>query len=299
MTYNFDYYRIFYSVAKHQNMTTAVNDLYLSQPTISRRIQKLESELGCALFIRSKKGMALTPEGELLYQHLDTMFQELEETENRLKQIKDLKNGSIHITATEMTMQFFLLPYLEQFKADYPGIQVKLSLSYPETIMTQLNSGDIDFSIFTTPLEVDKSVQLTPLARCDDILVCGKAYEHLTTRPFHLAELEKELFILMRSGTTARSFIDQHFHSHKVSISPAYEVSTMPVIGAMAEANMGIGVTSPFYVQEQLQKGTLFQIELVEQLPQREICLCTSNVYPQSAASKEFIRRLLASAQKK
>lgn len=293
MRYNFDYYRIFYSVAKHKNMTAAVNDIYMSQPTISRKIQKLEEELGCTLFIRTKQGMELTPEGELLYQHLTELFDRLGTVEERLKQIKDLKNGMIHISATEMTMQYFLMPYLEQFKKDYPGIRIKLSLGLPETLLPQLNSGQVDFSVFTTPLEVDKTATLTPLAEYEDILIAGERFQYLSERRYQLSELVQEPFILMRTGTSARNYVEQYFSDNQVSICPEYEVSTMPMITPMVQANMGIGFVPPFYAEEQLKMGTIHKIDLIEKLPPRQICLCTSNVYPQSAAGKEFIRRLL------
>ena len=70
MSVSYDYYKIFYYVAKYRNITAAANALFLSQPTVSRTIQNLETELGCQLFIRSKKGVVLTPEGEILYRYV-------------------------------------------------------------------------------------------------------------------------------------------------------------------------------------------------------------------------------------
>ncbi len=294
MTYNFDYYRIFYSVAKHKNITSAVNEVYLSQPTISRSIQKLEESLGCILFIRTKQGVELTSEGELLYRHLTEVFRHLEAAEERLMQFKNFEDGVIHISATDMTMQYFLLPYLEKFKSDYPSIRIKLSLGLPETLLPQLEAGIIDFAVFTTPLEVDKTATLTPLAEFEDILIAGNKFQHLISGQHHLSDLVREPFILMQAGTTARNYIEQYFQDNHVVIRPEYDVSTMPVITPMVQANMGLSIVPTFYAMEQLEQGTIHKIDLMEKLPPREICLCTSNIYPQSAASKEFIRRLLA-----
>lgn len=294
MTNDFDYYRIFYNAAKHKNITAAANELFLSQPTISRSIQKLEHKLGCTLFRRSKQGVELTPEGELLYQHVEAAIKHLEAAEEKLLQYKNLKNGMIHISATEMTMQYFLLPYLEKFKADYPGIRIKLSLGLPETLLPQLNSGLVDFAVFTTPLTIDKTATLTPLAEYEDILIAGENFGHLINQPHHLSDLVQEPFILMRPGTSARSYIEKYFQENHVVIYPEYDVSTMPMITPMVQANMGIGFIPPFYAQDQLEQGTIHQIHLIEKLPPRQICLCTSNTYPQSAACKEFIKQLLA-----
>lgn len=293
MTYNFDHYRIFYSVARHKNITSAVNEIYLSQPTISRSIRKLEESLGCVLFIRTKQGVELTSEGELLYRHLTEVFRHLEAAEERLMQFKDLKDGMIHISATEMTMQYFLLPYLEAFKNDYPGVRIKLSLGLPETLLPQLEAGTVDFAVFTTPLEVNKTATLTPLAEYEDILIAGSKFRHLSGKEQHLADLVREPFILMQPGTSARNYIEQYFRDNQAVVRPEYEVSTMPVIPPMVQANMGIAFVPTFYAKDQLEQGLIYEITLAEKLPPRKICLCTSNIYPQNAASKEFIRRLL------
>ena len=65
MNSNFEYYKIFYYVAKYGNLTRAANVMRTSQPAITRTIHNLENELGCRLFIRSKKGVELTPEGKM------------------------------------------------------------------------------------------------------------------------------------------------------------------------------------------------------------------------------------------
>lgn len=67
MNSNFEYYKIFYYVAKYENLTKAATALKTSQPAVTRTIHKLEGELGCRLFTRSKTGMKLTPEGRTFY----------------------------------------------------------------------------------------------------------------------------------------------------------------------------------------------------------------------------------------
>ena len=66
MYISYDYYRVFYFVAKYGNLSQAAKLLLNNQPNMTRTIKKLESELGCPLFSRSKKGMRLTPEGKRL-----------------------------------------------------------------------------------------------------------------------------------------------------------------------------------------------------------------------------------------
>ena len=74
---NYEYYKIFYHVAKHKNSTKAATELYSSQPAVTRALQNMEGELGCKLFIRKKTGVELTREGENLYKYAQVAFQQL------------------------------------------------------------------------------------------------------------------------------------------------------------------------------------------------------------------------------
>lgn len=70
MLTSLDYYRIFYYVAKYRNFTRAADVLLTSQPTVTRTVKNLENDLGCRLFVRNKRGVTLTSEGELLYSYI-------------------------------------------------------------------------------------------------------------------------------------------------------------------------------------------------------------------------------------
>ncbi len=290
---NFECYMIFYITAKHKNMTAAAAELYLSQPTVSRSIRELEDHLGCTLFIRSKKGVELTSEGELLYRYAETAYQHLESAEQKLKQYKDLGSGTLQIGATEMTMQYFIQPYLDSFQTDHPGVSVRLSLGAPETLYAQLKSGSIDLALLPYPLAVDETVCLTPLKEYNNILIAGEKYLYLKERLHHLSDLAGEPFILLPPGTAVRMGIEKYFSDNHISVDPVCEVSTMQMIISLVQSGMGIGFVPLLYVREELEKGTIFQVNLIEELPMQRVCLCTSRIYPQSAACKEMTNYLM------
>ena len=83
-------YRIFYAVARAGNISRAAKELFISQPAISKSISKLEESLGIALFIRNSRGVSLTAEGQVLFQHVEAAFEALDRGENELKQIQNL-----------------------------------------------------------------------------------------------------------------------------------------------------------------------------------------------------------------
>ena len=109
MTSNFEYYKIFYYVAKYGNLTRAAAALNTSQPAVTRVIHKLEADLGCRLFIRSKSGMELTAEGSRFFEYVSAGCLQFFRAESHLSDLLQLENGSISISATETALHSWLL----------------------------------------------------------------------------------------------------------------------------------------------------------------------------------------------
>ena len=123
MNINYEYYRIFYYVAKYKNLTLAADTLHSSQPNISRTIKLLEHNLGCQLLVRSNRGISLTPEGEQLYTHVKIAVERLQTAEEELKMLTGLHRGVVCVGASETALHLLLLPV---FKIILPFKQLTL-----------------------------------------------------------------------------------------------------------------------------------------------------------------------------
>ena len=116
----YDYYRIFYYVAQYKSFTKAARALHNNQPNITRCMNNLEQELKCTLFLRSNKGIALTPEGRQLYEHVALAFEQLSIGEEEIRQNGELEHGLVSIGASENALRLILLEKLELFREQYP-----------------------------------------------------------------------------------------------------------------------------------------------------------------------------------
>ena len=112
----YDYYRIFYYVAQYKSFTKAARALHNNQPNITRCMNNLEQELKCTLFLRSNKGIALTPEGRQLYEHVALAFEQLTIGEEEIRQNGELEHGLVSIGASENALRLILLEKLELFR---------------------------------------------------------------------------------------------------------------------------------------------------------------------------------------
>lgn len=126
MSVSLDYYRIFYYVGKTGSITAAANALFLTQPTISHAIQNLEKELGCTLFLRTKKGVLMTPEAKKLYSHISIACEQIRIGEEQLHAALQLSEGSVSIGATETVLHFYLIPWLKKYHSLYPNTSLQL-----------------------------------------------------------------------------------------------------------------------------------------------------------------------------
>ena len=126
MNISYDYYKIFYFVAKYGSFTAAANVLFGNQPNITRAIKKLENELGCTLFIRHRHGVTLTPEGEKLYARIATAVESIKLGEEEIEQDKSLQSGKVTVAVSEIALHCSLLPALKKFRSNYSGVKLKI-----------------------------------------------------------------------------------------------------------------------------------------------------------------------------
>ena len=132
---NFEYYRIFYFVAKHGSITAAANVLTSAQPNVTRSIRNLERDLGCALFTRSNHGVKLTPEGEKLYEHVAIAYAQIAEGEAEYMRI-------LSETYSDESKQDFysFVRSLDALKASMTGDNKTVILS-PDSPIAQIFYG--------------------------------------------------------------------------------------------------------------------------------------------------------------
>ena len=154
MNSNFEYYKIFYYVAKYENLTKAATVLKTSQPAVTRTIHKLENELGCRLFTRSKTGMQLTPEGRTFYGYVAAGCAQFFKGENDLSNLISLENGTIYISATETALHCYLFQAMEEFNSLYPNVRFKILNNSTTESVNAVKEGKVDLAFVSANLQV-------------------------------------------------------------------------------------------------------------------------------------------------
>lgn len=286
MNISYDWYKIFYYAALNGNITAASEQLYISQPAVSQSIKQLENSLGCKLFIRTPKGVKLTAEGRIIYQHVSKGIEQIKIGEKRLESQLSLESGEIHIGASDMTLEYYLLPYLEKFHRLYPKIKISITNGpTPETIRI-LDDDKIDFGIISEPICDHHDFLIIPVKEIEDIFICGTEFSDIADNPISLGELVSLPLIMLESNTSTRKYIDAYLSENNIIISPEFELATSSLIVQFAKRNLGIGCVVRDFADNDLKKDLIYEVKLEKKIAKRHICLIKKSAAVSRASEK-------------
>ena len=173
MYINYDYYHMFYYVAKYGSVTQAARVLFCNQPNLTRAIKTLEGELGCSLFIRNNRGVKLTPEGSRLYERVRVAFESIEAGETEIIESRNLKTGSVYVATSEVALHCVLLPALKEYRTLYPGIRVKISNHSTPQAIDAIKNGIADIAVVTTPTVPSATLEEIAVSKFREVAVCS------------------------------------------------------------------------------------------------------------------------------
>ena len=289
MTNHLEYYKVFYYVAKYRSLTLAAEHLAISQPAVSQAVKMLENGVGTKLFIRTSRGVRLTAEGEILARYVSKGYEQIELGEKKLAQMLDLEIGELRIGASDMTLRFYLLPYLEQFHEQYPGIKVTVSNAPTPETLDSLLEGKIDFGVVSTPFESLPGIKAAKVKEIEDIFIGGLKFWPYKNRMLDLQELESLPIISLEKKTSTRKFMDAFLEENGVALNPEFELATSDMIVQFALRNMGIGCVMREFAEEYLGAGKLFALRFHKIIPRRHFCIVTDGKNPLSAEGRKLL----------
>lgn len=294
MTLNLEYYKIFYYVSKFNNITLASEKLFISQPAVSQAIKQLENSIGGRLFYRTSKGVKLTPEGEVLYSYVSSGYERIALGESKFRELLTLEAGEIRIGASDMTLQFYLLNYLEKFHNLYPKVKIKVTnVPTPQTLK-YLHDGKIDFGVVSEPINEYKGINVKPVATINDVFIANDKFAELKGKCIDLCELQNYPIICLENNTSTRKHIDNFLLENDISLNVEFELATSALIVDFTKKSLGIGCVVRNFAEDSIASGELFELILRKPIPQRNICIVTQNKALISPAGKKFLN-LIAS----
>jgi len=278
-------YKVFYQVAESGSISKAAKALFVSQPAVTKSIKTLERELDVILFLRNAKGVILTREGEILYDYVKIAFDQLEQGEKRIKQLKDNDFGSIRIGISNILCKYYFIPFLKSFHEQYPKLKIEIvNRTSPETLEL-LEAGRIDCAIISD-VGSKKLYNYNELMEIQDIFV---SKERPPTKIVDLKELEKYPILLLEKKNATRAAFDEYFAENQINVNVEIEISSMEFLVEFAKIGLGISAVIKDFISDELEVENLYEWETNPKLPLRSIGLLYKKGEALSIASKTFI----------
>ena len=292
MDVNFEYYKIFYYVAKYRNITKAAAALGGSQPNVTRTMKLLESQLGCRLFVREARGVSLTEEGEILYEHVEAACRHLLNAQEEIGRRGSQQGGAVEIGATETALHLFLLDALRLFRLQYPSIKIKIHNQTTPEIIRQLVSGRLDFAVVTVPYKMPATICCEAVLDFKEVLVGGAQYGHLCKAPLRLEDIGKYPWVGLGRGSATYQLYKDFFIRHQIDFEPDMEVETSDLMLPLIENNLGIGFVPELLARPLLEKKKLVRIFLDCDVPGRSIQIASDKGRGRSQAADTLYKFL-------
>lgn len=283
-----DLYRIFNVVSQNKSFSKAAQELYMTQSAVSQAILKLEKELEIQLFYRTSKGVVLTSEGNLLYEHVSSALGIIRAAEDKILEFKTLMTGQLRIGVGDTISRYFLLPYLEKFHIAYPGIKLNILNGTTREICEFIKSGKADVGICNLPIH-EEYLEVIPCKEIQDIFVCGEKYKEITKKPISLEHLMGMPLIFLEQKSNSRMYVDHFFKKRGYHVSPVFELGSYDLVVEFTKSNLGISCVIKEFSQDYLERGELYEVKLEEEIPKRNIGICYLKHVPLSRTAKKFV----------
>ena len=288
---NLDLYKVFYTVAKCGSLTRAAEELYISQPAVSRSIKQLETQLGVSLFTRTHRGMQLSANGgKIIFEEVERALKLLSDAQNRISEMKTSATGTIRIGASDTIFEYFLADKIVEFNERFPAVKIELLADVTPQTIEKLKADKCDVAFVNLPIDNDPELKLYGnCMRLNDIFVTSEKYAELTASEVGVESLKKYPLILMEQNTVSRRSLDNFLSSIGVNLEPSIEVGSWDLMKRLVSRGMGIGVIPRQYVENALRDGSLLEIKADIALPVRSVGMLLPRHTPLSYALHCFI----------
>ena len=288
MSVKLELYRVFKEVAEAGNITAAAQNLFISQSAVSQSIKQLESELQTRLFARNSRGVSLTPDGKMLYEYVRSAMGLLETGEEKLSQSRQLQVGHLTIGASDTVTSQFLLPYLDRFHRQYPGVHIQIVSGRSHKVLGLLQSGKVDIAFASTPGE--GSFETIPCFATHSIFVAAADYDCNFDHTYSLEEIVQFPLILLERKASSRLYLDKFFLQNGHHLNPEIELGARSLLVDLAAIGFGVAGVTEEFVKSELSSGKLRKLKTDFSIPPRSVDLCVLRDVPQTSAAQRFMQ---------
>jgi DNA-binding transcriptional LysR family regulator len=234
--------RYFQAVARREHLSQAAAELRIAQPSLSRAIARLEADLGVPLFDRVGRGLRLNRFGAGFLRRVDRALRELDDARRELTDAAGLDHGSIAVAAETLLT---LTGVLTEFRAEHPGVDIRLYQSSAAAMARQLRTGEVDLCFASQSLP-GPDLRTLELLREDVLLAVPPGHRLAGRERVRLEEVADEQFVTTRPGYWPRELADRLFAAAGLQPKYSCESDEPGATGYLISAGLGVGLVPEY-----------------------------------------------------
>ena len=253
-------------IAELGNLTKAANELYVSQPSLSHYIARVEQEVGTPLFQRGVSPMRLTPAGEK-YAETARMILALDrKMQQDISDIVNQKTGIIMLGMSHARASFLLPHVMPEMHRRYPGVDIRTTEARSDLLETYLSKGSCDLGVMPLPLSGKNDLESEVLFREELLLVSGTELPHETDtdgrKYVDLSVCQDAEFTLLKKGHGIRAALEAIFMEHDIRTGHVFETTSNETAYRLATVGMGLSIVpeSSVILSAAVRKPFLYSI---------------------------------------
>ena len=255
----------FHEVAKHKSFSKAAEELYISQPAVTKHIRNLELKVGMRLIQRGRGGFGLTEAGKTLFKYTQKISSHLMKIEDALGSLQKDHHGLLKIGTTESYSKCLMPKLLSGFQTSFPAIKISLDVGNSEEIEKNLSAYRNDLAVIGVT-RVSPKFESIPFLKEELVLIVSPKHPLSKRKSVSLKELGAYPLIIRAKGSTTRRILLKAFKELDVHPSLLVEAGSSEFIKQWVSEGKGVSVIVKRIVEDEGKRGIVRIVPLTEKL---------------------------------
>jgi len=258
---NLNQLKIFYLAAKHGNLSTAADDLFITQPAVTFQVKSFEEYCNLKLFKKRGRKIYLTDEGRVLYEYADKIFKYEKEIENVIDEMREFKRGILSLGTTKTYARYFMPLMITTFHQNYPNIKIQLNEGSSLEMIHSLLDFKIEVAVIAKATD-HPDVNFSPFSKEEMAVIVAPDHHFARKKAVVFKDLANEPFIMKEKGSGTRKRVEQLFSDENCTPDILMETSSTELIKQLVERGEGISFLVKEAVGAEIKEKKLTQVAL-------------------------------------
>ncbi len=258
---NLNQLKIFYTAVKNGNLSLAAKELFITQPAVTKGIQRLQDFYDMKFVDHVGKKLVLTDAGEVLYEISEKIFELENQAEESIRDFQQRKRGHIRILSSESFGDYYLPRIIIPFSQAYPMVRITMNILPTEQVVSHTATLENDLGFISYPVQHQK-LRVAEVLKDQLVIIAPTDHPLAHKNTLESTDLAGQLVIMHEKGSAPRKAIEEYIRKNQLSVNIPLELSSNRAIKRAVEDGIGIALVSRKVANEEIRAGRLAGIPL-------------------------------------